>query len=126
MSGPNPLLTKNFVAGAAVAKRRIVMFGTADTQVLQAAGSTDAMFGVSAELDAATGQRVDVHVVGLAEVDYGGNVTRGDELTADANGNAVAAAPAAGVNARVIGVAMVSGVAGDVGSVQLAPGQIQG
>ncbi|MEQ8318759.1 MAG: DUF2190 family protein [Rhodospirillales bacterium] len=134
----NPLLTKNFTAGAAVTKRRIVKFGSADYTAIQAAATGDAMFGVSAELDAASGERFDVHVAGVAEVEYGGNVTRGELLTADADGKAVAvtrhthAENAAGTYAqdaetgaasavRVIGTAMVSGVDGDIGSVQINP-----
>jgi hypothetical protein len=34
--------------------------------------------------------------------------------------------PATGVNNRVIGIAMVSGVSGDLGSVLIAPGSLQG
>lgn len=126
MSGPNATLTKNFVAEAAVTKRRIVKLGAADGMALMAAAATDAVIGVAADLDAAINARVDVHLAGLVEVEYGGNVSRGDQLTADANGKAVAAAPAAGVNNRVIGTAMVAGVDGDIGTALLAPQQIQG
>lgn len=126
MSGPNPTLTKSYVAGAAVTKHRIVKFGADDTKAVQAAAVGDFLFGVAAELDAAIGTRLDVHLAGLAEVEYGGNVTRGNPLTSDANGKAVAAAPAAGVNNRIIGFAMVSGADADIGIVQIAPGQIQG
>ena len=44
----------------------------------------------------------------------------------DANGRAVAAAPATGVNAQIIGIAEVSGVSGDIGKVFIAPGAVQG
>ncbi len=134
----NPVLTKNFTAGAAVTKRRIVKFGAADHTAVQAAATGDAMFGVAAELDAASGGRFDVHVVGIAEVEYGDDITRGDLLTADSDGKAVPvtrhthAENAAGAYAqdaetgeasaiRVIGTAMVSGADGDIGSVQISP-----
>lgn len=134
-----PTLTKNFVAEAAIAKRRIVKFGTADGKALQAAAASDAMYGVSAELDAAINERADVVVAGLAEVEYGGNVTRGDPLTADADGKAVVATrhthtentagayaqnatTAAASAVRIVGWAMVSGVVGDIGLAQIAPG----
>jgi len=122
----NPLLTKNFTAEGAITKHRIVKFGTADGSVIQAAAVGDAMFGVNAELDVVADERVDIHVVGLVDVEYGGVVTRGDLLTANASGQAVAAAPGAGVNSRIIGIALLSGVAGDVVGIQLAPGRIQG
>jgi hypothetical protein len=122
----NPILTKNFNAGAAVNAFRIVKMGADDNNVIQAAAATDALVGVSTCLAAASAEPVDVILSGVAEVTYGGNVTRGALLTSDANGKAVAAAPAAGANVAVIGRALVSGVDGDVGCVLLAPGQIQG
>jgi hypothetical protein len=122
-----PLLTENFIAGAAVSPYRIVKHGAADGQVLQGAAVGDAIFGVSDSLGAdAANDRIDVHTAGLADVEYGGAVTRGDELTTDANGKAVAAAPAVGVNNNIVGQARVSGVAGDIGKVQLSPGLVQG
>ena len=63
---------------------------------------------------------------GISRVLISGAVTRGNFITSDANGNGVAAAPAAGANAYVIGIAMGSGVAGQIIPVLLAPGRIQG
>jgi len=122
----NPDLVKTFDAGADAARHRIAKFGADDDKAIQASAVTDALIGVFAELDIAEGERVDVIMSGIAEVEYGGNVDRGDWLTADADGKAVAAAPATGVNNSVIGRAGESGVDGDIGSVILAPGQIQG
>lgn len=121
-----PTLTKAMKAEAAVAGYRIVKPGAADGVVVQATTTTEALMGVADRLGAASGGAVDVHMSGVAEVEYGGNVTRGDLLTADASGRAVAAAPGAGVNANVIGRAMVSGVLGDIGSVLISQGRIQG
>ena len=126
MAGLTPGMVKNFKAEAAIAKRRIVKFGASDAQILPGAASADLLIGVSAEIDAAIGEPCDVYLSGIPEVEYGGNVTRGDFLTSDAVGRAVTAAPAAGVNARIIGMAIVSGVIGDVGAVHLSPGRIQG
>lgn len=122
----NPLLTKNFIAGAAVTKRRIVKLGADDDHVIQGAAVADALIGVAAELDAAADERIDVHIAGAVEVEYGGAVTRGDPITSDATGRAVVAAPVAGVNNSVIGRAMNSGVLGDIGAVLISPGRIQG
>lgn len=124
---PKPILTENLEAGAAISAYRIVKHGAADGKVIQGAAATDALMGVADALGAAAdGDRVDVITVGVAEVELGGTVTRGGLLTSDANGKGVAAAPAAGVNNRVIGIARVSGVSGDIIDVQLCPGQIQG
>jgi hypothetical protein len=123
----NPTLTKSYAPGGAISKYRIVKFGSADGAVVQAAAATDKLVGVTTALDAAsTDARVDVIRAGIAEVEYGGNVTRGDLLTADANGKAITATAAAGSNVRTIGVAEVSGVSGDIGSVLVAPGSFQG
>jgi len=122
----NPMLTKSFVAGAAITKYRIVKFGADDDTVVQGAAATDSLIGVADALGAESGRRVDVIMAGAADVEYGGNVTRGALLTSDANGKAVAAAPAAGSNVRIIGIAMAGGVAGDIGSVLLSPGSMQG
>jgi hypothetical protein len=120
----NEGLQKTLIAGAAVAKNRIVKFGSSDTAAVQAAAATDLLIGVSDNLGAASGEPFDVIVDGIALVEYGGNVTRGAMLTADADGKAVAAAPAAEATARVIGVAMVSGAAGDIGSVLVRQGAV--
>lgn len=122
----NATLIKNFKAEAAIAAYRIVKHGAADDQVLQGAAVGDALFGVSTDIAAAINERCDVIMDGQADVEYGGTITRGALLTSDASGRAVAAAPAAGVNNRIIGVAMVSGVLGDIGSVSLSPGSVQG
>lgn len=134
----NAILIKSGNAEGAIAAHRIVKFGAADGGLLQAAAATDAMFGVSTELSALTGERCDVIKLGDADVEYGGAVTRGDELTADASGRAIAAtrhthtentgvayvqnaATGTATLQRIIGIANVSGVLGDIGSVAIAP-----
>lgn len=122
----NPTQTKNYVAGAAIAKYRLVKFGATDGAVLQGAAATDLLVGVAESLDAASGARVDVIRAGIAEVEYGGTIVRGNKLVSDANGKAVAAAPAGGANVHVVGVAEVSGASGDIGSVFISPSVMQG
>jgi hypothetical protein len=122
----NPNLIRNFLAEAAVNAFRIVKAGAADGQVLQAAAVGDKSIGVSTDIAAAINERCDVIMDGIADVTYGGAVTRGDLLTSDANGKAVTAAPGAGTNNRIIGIAVVSGVLDDVGQVNIAPSMMQG
>lgn len=121
----NPGLIKTLLAGAIVAAHRIVKFGADDAHVIQGAAATDSLIGVT-ELGAASGGACSFVTDDIAVVEYGGDVTRGALLTSDTVGKAVAAAPAAGVNNRIIGIAMVSGVSGDLGSVKIAPGSAQG
>jgi hypothetical protein len=118
-------LVKAYTVGAsAVGKRRIVKFSGSRT-VVQAAAATDLLIGV-ADYAGAIGGRVDVVRSGIAEVEFGGAVTRGAKVTSDANGKAVAAAPAAGANVQVLGVAEDTYAAGDFGEVFIAPSVMQG
>lgn len=122
----NEGLQKTLIAGAAVAKNRIVKFGSSDTTAIQSAATTDLLMGVSDNLGAASGETFDVILDGIALIEYGGNVTRGQLLTSDTQGRAVAASPAPTVSMYVIGQAMVSGVSGDIGSVHIAKSSVQG
>lgn len=122
----NPTLIKNYTAEAAVSKYRIVKFGTSDGQVLQSAAATERSVGVAGELDAAIGEGVDVVRSGIADVEFGGTVARGDKIVADADGKAVKAVPTAGNNVEVIGVAEESGVDGDIARVYISPSVMQG
>lgn len=117
----NEGLQKTLIAGADVNPNRIVKFGAADNLAIQAAAATDKIFSVSDNLGAKSGETFDVIVDGIALVKYGGNVAVGDLLTSDANGQAIATTTASN---RVIGVAMVSGVSGDIGSVLVSPGSV--
>ncbi len=134
------LLTKNFIAEAAVTKRRIVKFGGSDTAVEPATGPGDALIGIAAELGAAADGRIDVHLAGIAEVEAGGVIARGDLITAGADGKAVAATrhthtenaaaaytqdadTGAGSVVSTIGVALQgAGAAGDLIRVLIQPG----
>lgn len=119
-----PGLIKAYKAASAVAARRLVALdGNGD--VVQASATTDAIIGVS-ELGADAGKTCDVIHSDIADVEFGGAVSPGDFVTADADGKAVAAAPASGVNARVAGTAIMDAVAGDIRPVLLNPTQIQG
>lgn len=127
MSMQNKGLIKTFLAGATINPYRIVKFGADDDHVVQGAAASDSLIGVADRLGAdAAEDRCDVVLQGVTKVELGGTVARGALVTADADGRAVAAAPAAGANNRVIGVAMVSGVVGDIGSVLIQPSSLQG
>ena len=94
MSGAIRGLVQTKIASGAVANRRIVAFGSADNTAIQAAASTNKFLGVSdlpLGASAATGEPFDVIRCDIAEVDFGGTITRGDRLTADSNGKAISA-----------------------------------
>lgn len=119
-----PGLIKAHKAAGAVAPRRLVALN-ASGNVVQASATADAIIGVS-ELGADAGKTCDVIHSHIADIEFGGAVNPGDFVTADAEGKAVAAAPAAGVNARVGGIAILDAVAGDIRPVLLNLTQIQG
>jgi len=136
----NPTLIKNVKAGAAVVKHRIVKFGADDDHMVQGAAATDLLMAVADELGASAAEkRLDVVVAGIADVEYGGTVTRGDPLTSDAVGKAIKstrhthtentnatyvqnATTGVGTAERIIGHAYVSAVAGDIGPMLISPG----
>lgn len=119
-------LTKAYTAEGAIGANLLVKPGAADFGLLAAAAVGDLIIGVSTEIAAASGERVDVIHAGIADVKLGGTVTRGNPITSDASGQGVAAAPAAGVNNRIVGFALTSGVSGDIIPVMLDLGYIQG
>ncbi|MDR3382305.1 DUF2190 domain-containing protein [Cupriavidus basilensis] len=122
----NPGLIKTHIADGAIGKFRIVAQGASDGAVKQGTSGTDSLLGVTEGFAYVAGDRPSIVRSGIADVEYGGVVTRGAPLTSDASGRAIVAAPAVGVNMRTIGFAEVSGVVGDIGSVLVAPNQIQG
>jgi hypothetical protein len=113
-------LTKSLTATTAIPARTIVKFGPADGTGVPATDATAFTAGVSSDIDTAVGERASVFMNGnIADVVYGGTVSRGDALTADASGRAVATTT---TGARIVGFAEVSGVVGDIGSVIITPG----
>lgn len=112
-------LTKSLTATAAIRARRFVKYGAADGTGVEATDATAFIAGVSSELDTAQGERASVHMNGnIVDIVYGGTVTRGDPLTADAQGRAIVANTA---GQRCGGFAEVSGVVGDIGSCTVSP-----
>lgn len=122
----NPLLQKNFIAGAGIAAFRIVKLSAADT-VIQSTGATDVMIGVNDDVAPVTGERTDTVMSGMCFVEAGAAFAINTRLTSDATGRAVTAAPAAGTNNNFIGYAIDAAVAaGDIVRMMIAPHSFQG
>jgi hypothetical protein len=119
-------LTKSHTAEAAISANRFVKPGAADYGVVTAAAATDKIIGITTEIDAATGERTDVVLEGIADLKLGGTVARGDMLTSDATGQGITATPAAGANVRIGAMAMISGVIGDVIPAKIVQSTLQG
>lgn len=113
-------LTKNFNPTTAIPRHRIVAFGANDYECTLATDGSAVLLGVSADVDTlATDERCDVHIAAqIPDVVYGAAVALGDLLTADAEGKAVPA----GAGDNYIGIAMLSGAAGDIGNLLIERG----
>jgi hypothetical protein len=92
--------------------------GADDDTYSVAAADTDALIGIFQATTTAAGQYVEVMTHGISRIVLGGTVTRGQKLTSDVNGNGVAAS----AGNQAIGIALESGVSGDIISVLLAQG----
>lgn len=126
MAGQSRGLIKGYRAEAAIPARRIAKFGSADGLLLTAAAATDLVLGITTEIAAAAGEPCDLVRSGITDVTYGGTVARGQKLTSDASGRAIAAVPAAGANVQIIGTAEVSAVVGDIGPAFISLSVMQG
>ncbi|MDT8286285.1 MAG: DUF2190 family protein, partial [Elusimicrobiales bacterium] len=74
----------------------------------------------------AAGVNGTIILAGKTKVIAGGAISAGDPVTSDASGLAVAAAPAVGANAGVVGFALEDAVAGDLVKILASPGSTQG
>jgi predicted RecA/RadA family phage recombinase len=128
----NPGIVKSFFGSGAIGANLIVKFGADDSTVSPAAAATDFLLGITNEialiaLDVTNGNTVDVTMSGVEQLKLGAAaVTRGQKLTSNASGQGITAAPAAGSNVQVIGIALKSGNAGDVIPVLIMPSVMQG
>lgn len=119
-------IIKSYSAEGTISPCRIVKCGANDYGVAQAAASADKVIGVSTPLvSVLSGDSVEVMHDGIADVQLGGTVTRGDLLISDAAGQGITATGTAGSNYRIVGIALVSGVSGDIIPVLLTPGSYQ-
>lgn len=114
----NPGLIKNYLASGPIAPHAIVKFAQEDGQVL-AAAEGDIPVGVNEALGVQAGERVDIIRSGVADVVFGAAVSRGQFVTANAQGRAVPATPGAGQSVWALGYAEVNASEGDVASVML-------
>jgi hypothetical protein len=120
MSKTTGFLTKSLTATTRIPAHTLVTFGPADGTGVPSSGTGAMLVGASSEIDTEIGERCSVHSTGnIAPVLCGGNVSRGDPLTSDANGRAITANAA---GQRIVGFAEVSGVAGDIIFAYIVPG----
>lgn len=89
----------------------IAKFGSTDDKVKKAvSATTDALIGV-VQGKAARDATANVMILGVSLVKAGGAITRGDTLTSDDSGKAISTTTAKNY---LVGIALASGVEGDV------------
>lgn len=104
-------LIKAYVAEGATSQFLIAKQGTGDNQILRADAAAAKTLGVVCQPgDVSAGETTDVVILGEAEVMLGGSVGAGVSIASDANGKAVAST----AGDRAVGIALESGVSGDV------------
>lgn len=115
MIGQTSGIEKSVKCTAAIATAFLIAkFGADDDTLSQATASTESLVGIFQHTTSAVGEEVRVMLDGISRVKLGGTVARGDRLTSDANGKAVAIGVVAGTNYNSIGTALASGVADDI------------
>jgi len=120
MSG-KPGKYHSYLCEGVIPPYRLANFGVADNSSKQAVDAASPLIGVTQIVGGEDGLQVDICRDGLPEVQYGGVVTKGDRLTSDADGKAIATVTAGD---WVIGIAEVSGVEDDIGMVFISPDKI--
>ena len=127
------LLNKSYYSNYVIPPYTAVKFDTSQAAdyVMPAVAATDLIIGVVNELgftalDVTNGSNVDVVLDGIVQLSIGAAVIEGQRLTINASGQGILAAPAAGANAQVIGIALSSGSTSDVIPVLLRQSVMQG
>ena len=114
----NTGLIKSFLPTAAIVAFSAVKFGADDNTIALATAASDLTIGFTNEIDVVAddvtkGNLVDVVINGIAEARSGAAITRGARLTVDSTGRVITAAPSAGTNAQIIGIALKSAASAD-------------
>ncbi|HWE50477.1 MAG TPA: hypothetical protein VG273_11830 [Bryobacteraceae bacterium] len=131
MAGAGPNLTKQYRIedAAGVGQFLAVVCGANDGGCKKPTGANAAGFlGVTREAQPNQNKGVPVDKAGIVRVKFGGTIARGDRLAINGNTGDVksveaqiTAAPGTAAVVNVIGMAEISGVAGDLGLMFIAP-----
>lgn len=104
----------------------ITKFHTTENQHALGAAATDVLSGVAQSEPSSANKSLVVATEGISKVVAGGTIAIGDLITSDSAGKGVAAAPNAGTNNWIIGVALQVAATGEKFSVLLGVQRIQG
>jgi len=113
-------LIRPYTAEAKVLRHRFVKYGVGNRTAVTATAASDAIMGVSSELDIDTTGALDIAKTGETSLVIGGTVTKGDFLTSDSAGAGIKAVS----GNRYGAMAEESGVTGDQIDVTLCFGKL--
>ncbi len=118
MIGKTSGIEKSVKCTAAISTAYVIAKPGGDDDTFSVAStSTDALIGIFQHTTSAAGEAVRIMLTGISPIVYGGQITRGEPLTADSAGKAVKAT----IGQSIIGYATVSGVANDIGYCLISP-----
>lgn len=127
MFGQTTIMEKSAKCTAAVAAWTIGKFGADDdTMSTATTPASDSLLGIFQHATTVANEEVRLMHQGISRLKLGGTVTRGQKITCDGSGQGIASAPSAGANVHVIGIALASGVSGDIIPCLIAPSVMQG
>lgn len=113
------ILLKSLTAGGTIAAHRFVEIDTKGEKVTQANSDGDPIIGVSDALTYKSGDRIDVGVIGIFDVEAGAAINAGVLVSSDADGKAKVAAS----GKTVAGMTLAKAAAGDIVKVLLTHGK---
>ena len=102
-------ILKSYIAACDIPRNSLVKFSAKNTVTL-ATAAADLTIGSTLEKDVKTGEMVDVCILGINEVKFGGTVAKGEAFCAGTGGKAVKAAE----NSIVVGYPLDDAVSGDI------------
>lgn len=122
-----PILDESFekVGSDLSAKQYFLVKRSGDTIALCDDATDLDYIGVLQNKPTQTTEAPSVRTIGVSKVKYGGNVTKGEQLTTDGSGRAITAAPGAGVTHQLVGQARTSGAVDELGSMFVKQGFLQ-
>jgi hypothetical protein len=127
MIGPTRGIEKEVSVTGTIGQYTLATPAGTDNNTFEAAsGVTAPLLGVFQFAPTADQPQVRVMLTGISWLQVSAAVNMGNPITSDANGNGVAAAPAAGVNNYIIGFALATTSGAGMVPVLIHPGRIQG
>lgn len=122
-----PILDESFDKVATAIAQYLIVKESGSTVVISGAANAVAPVGIVQNKPTPTGEAPSVRTIGVSKCVAGAAVAVGAKITSDAAGKGITAAPAAGVNSGVVGIARTAAAAaGDLFTVKLQQFDLQG